>query len=147
MSDIGIGAAIIIQQAKADAVTLALPNKLTNAPQPTGSPRSLNTPFQISADYPSLAIYTIKLEVQAPLLSTQSIAVTLSHDAANPPTTEDGVLYLCGEQLAGLGLVSIATKTQQQIVAWIPPGDYVELSTSGAGTATLTGATELVFSG
>lgn len=112
---------------------------------PTNEARQLDTVFSMGNDSPAFVAYVVELDVTAPLLSSQDVRVRLLHDEQTTPTTQDGEAYLKSAQLAGLSLVSLNTISRQVIVAWIPAGHNVLLSTSGAGTATLISSTELVF--
>lgn len=127
--------------------TANIATKLPSTPMPTGQARTLNTAFQVSQTAPALCFYVVQLAVQAPLLSSQSAAVEVFMDANNPPTTDTGIgSGVTSEQLAGVSLVSIATTMSVTLPVWVPAGDYVELTTSGAGTTTLLSSLELVFS-
>lgn len=122
-----------------------IPARLPKAVTETGATRALDSVFVVDANNPALVFYCVELSVTAPLLSTQEVTVDLLRDAANPPTTSRGQAHLKGEQLAGLSLVSIAVTTRQTLTAFVPAGHRVKLALSGAGSATLVSATEIVF--
>lgn len=112
----------------------------------TGVTRAFDTPFQIDATYEALVAYTIEMNVQAPLLSTQQVTVSLLVEGANPPTTEVASTHLESGQLAGLGLVSVATGARQVMVCQVPAGAWVMISkTAGAGSASIVGQLEVVY--
>lgn len=129
-----------------DTNTTSLLTKLPKAVTPIGIVRILDTIFQISTTYPALVFYTVDLSVSFALLSSQAITVDLLSDASSPPTTLHGQAKLLGSQLLGLG-VTITNTQRQQLVAYIPAGNYVKLSSSGTGSATLINSLELLFNG
>lgn len=108
--------------------------------------RVLGTSFQPSTTGPTLVIYTIQMAVAATLGSPQTVSVELRVDAVDPPTAAIGAASLTTSQTAGLS-VSTAITEQTQLVGWVPPGYYVNLVVSGAGTATLVSQTEVPFDG
>lgn len=118
--------------------------KLPNSVLPSGITRSLDTVFQISDSKPVLAIYTIELEVSYHLLSSQEVSVKLFSDVSIQPTVQQGEVYLYGNQGVGLSVTNIV-KNRQILIAWIQPGHYVQLTTSGAGIATLINQLELIY--
>lgn len=124
------------------AVSTVLASKVTRTPSPLSVPRTLNVPHMISLTDPSLAIYTIELDVTAGLLNAEEITVTLLVDG-----TQQAQAHLYTNQLLGLLNVGVNNMTRQVLVAWVPAGALVTIATSGDGTPSLVGQVELVFSG
>lgn len=120
---------------------------LTDTPNiQTGVTRALDTSFQISTTRPAFVAYTVELGVQAPLLSSQSVTCELRVSGDDPPVAVVDTAFLSGAQLAGLGLVSIATSARQVLIAWVQPNEHIKLVTSGSGSATLVAQLEVLFS-
>lgn len=134
-------AAAAAAQAVADA---ALPASVTVS-APT---RSLDSAFQPDPDHGVLGIWTVSLSVTAGLLSTSSAEVDLLSDAADPPTTLIESISVLAEGLAGLSL-SFKNTDITPMIHYVPAGDWVLLSSSHSGTATLSvvASTEIAFTG
>lgn len=111
-----------------------------------GVTRDFDVPFMISATRWSFVAYSIELAVQAPLLSSQEVTVQLLADNLPTPVTVATAVSLQSGQLAGLGLVSIATHSQLLLLAWVNPNFTIMLTkASGTGTATIVQQTEICF--
>ncbi len=141
MPDSALGT-IALQQANQAALEAS---KLSSAPTPTSSVRALDTPFVVDAYHPALVSYTIELTVQAGLLSAQTESVDLLVGTDDPPVASVGQAYLNSEQLLGLVGVGIKTIARQVLMAWVPPGSWVLLSSAGTGSAAYMSGLELVF--
>lgn len=119
---------------------------LTDTPNvQAGVTRVLDTPFRISTDGPCLVIYTLELNCTAPLLSSEFVQVELYVSPDNPPISLFDTARLESSQLAGLGLVSINTKTRQIVSAWVATNNFIELKKTGTGDATLVAQLEVCF--
>jgi hypothetical protein len=120
-------------------------NNVLPAPVMSSTPRTLNTPFQVSTAGPALVVYNFEMAIQLALLTPQDIGVDLLIDVTNPPTQDFGSAYMYANQTVGVSL-TIAQKSREQLVGWVPAGYWVSLVTSGAGgTAALTSQLEVVF--
>lgn len=106
--------------------------------------RNLDTAFQISLNNPCLVLYTIELEVQSSLLNSQNISVEVFSDSNPSPLISLGQIKLETSQLLGLSM-TLNTKKRQQLVAYVQPGDYLKLVTSGTGIASLINQAEFEF--
>lgn len=109
-----------------------------------GVDRALDAVFAVT-DVPFLGVYTVELGVQFNLLGSQDSVVELRVGPESPPVGVSDSARLFGQQLLGLG-VTLAHTVRQTLVAWVTPGNNVQLVSSGAGSAALLSTTELVFS-
>jgi len=109
--------------------------KASSQPPILNQQRNFNEVFQPSTERPVLLVYTFDLTVTAVLLTLTSVTVDLVSDDQNPPSIVRATASY-GVTANGLSL-SLAQTIRQSITYIVPPGHYVNLVTSGVGTAAL----------
>lgn len=114
----------------------ALDGKLSSSLSVSASSRVLNTNFQPHATKWVKVCYSVKVQVTNPLLvGTSTGTVKLLSDASNPPTTERAR----AESTSGVGVtvtLALTTSNTIELTYIVPPGHYVRLDSTGAGTFT-----------
>lgn len=105
--------------------------------------RSLNMVFMPSATDATMCHYTISIACTISITTGQTGSVTLFSDKGSPPTTFRGRVTNnnTGALTIGLNL----TNTQETVLSYlVPPGYNVELVSSGTGTISITGQSEVI---
>lgn len=103
---------------------------------PSTPTRALGTAFQPSTTKAVFCSYSIKTTVTNPLLiGTSTAMVQLFSDAANPPTTER--CRAAAESSVGVTVtLALTTANSAPLTYIVPPGHYVRLVSTVAGTGT-----------
>lgn len=99
--------------------------------------RSLNTAFQVHARKGAHCSYTVDTTA---VLGALSAYVEVFTGPTSSPTTSQGQVGVVIGSLLGL-----TNTVRHQINCFVPPGHYVKLISSGAGTSTLVKSCEIVF--
>lgn len=102
--------------------------------------RVIGTAFRPSTSRPVWCSYTLELSVTVTVLAGQTSQIELRSDTATTPTTARAQA-----SVQASGVLNLSRTDRQQLSYLCPPGHYVNLVKSGAGSATIIAQAEVAL--